>query len=142
MAERKFKPLLLATQQLLSRYWEEVVELLIDAPVLKEYTTDSLLELALAGQMFVFAVFDDTGKLTFVLIAAPQITPELNILNIVSVAGSKLRAVQAELWEFFRGWCFMNGVRAIDAYVPSERLESILSSFGFQRESIHVRAII
>lgn len=141
MQQNKTKPVLLSTQVLLATYWPQIEPLLASAPVTEEFSPEKILELALAGQMFIFAVVKedvdgDTVELVVVLTAVPSDTNP--VINIVTVAGRNLRRHIRDYWEYFQGWCVMSGARAIDAYVP-DRMEGFVEKLGLKRETVHVR---
>ena len=141
MQQNKTKPVLLSTQVLLATYWPQIEPLLASAPVAEEFSPEKILELALAGQMFIFAVVKedvdgDTVELVVVLTAVPSDTNP--VINIVTVAGRNLRRHIRDYWEYFQGWCVMSGARAIDAYVP-DRMEGFVEKLGLKRETVHVR---
>lgn len=131
------KPLLLSTQQQIMTYWPQIEPLLASAPVMEEFTTDSIYQALLSSQMFMFVILKESDVELLVLFAATpsEIFP---IVNIITVAGKNLRTNIEEYWEYFKGWCIMNGARAIDAYVP-ERMEKLLEPLGLKRETVHVR---
>jgi len=131
------KPLLLSTQQQLMTYWPQVEPLLASAPVVEEYPPDKILQAAMAGQMFMFVVLDDQN-VELVMLLAPAPSETLPTMNIVTVAGKNLRKHINDYWDYFKGWCIMNGARAIDAYVP-DRMENFVEKLGLKRETVHVR---
>lgn len=131
------KPLLLSTQQQLMTYWPQVEPLLASAPVAEEYPPDKILQAAMAGQMFMFVVLDDQN-VELVMLLAPAPSETLPTMNIVTVAGKNLRKHINDYWDYFKGWCIMNGARAIDAYVP-DRMENFVEKLGLKRETVHVR---
>lgn len=131
------KPLLLSTQQQIATYWPQIKPLLENAPVTEEYTIDNIYQLLISSQMFMFVVLKDTD-VEFVMLIAATPSEQFPVVNIITVAGKNLRTQIKEYWEYFKGWCVMNGARAIDAYVP-ERIEKLLEPLGIKRETIHVR---
>lgn len=141
MQTKQTKPVLLSTQVLLATYWPQIEPLLASAPVAEEFPPESILQMALTGQMFVFAIVKedvdgDTVELVVVLAPVPSDTNPA--INIVTVAGRNLRQHIRDYWEYFQGWCVMSGVRAIDAYVP-DRMEGFVEKLGLKRETVHVR---
>lgn len=137
METNKYEPLLLSTQQLLNEHWPQISALLQDAPIMEEYGVDDIYQAAITGVMFIFVVKQE-ADVRLVLVAAPQLSPKLNTLVIVTVAGSQLAAITSALWEHFKGWAYICGARAVDAYVP-DRLVPVLARMGFTRKSVHVR---
>lgn len=136
------KPVMLITHDLLMSYWPQVEPLLATCPVAEELPPEAIKQAVMAGQlfMFVFAKPTDAGpevELVMVLNMVPSET--LPAVNIVAIAGTNLRENVQQHWEAFKGWCHMNGARAIDAYVP-ERMEQFMEQeLGLKRETIHVR---
>lgn len=131
------KPLLLSTQQQIMTYWPQIEPLLASAPVTEEYTTDNIYQSLISSQMFMFVVLKE-HNVEFVMLIAATPSEQFPIVNIITVAGKNLRTHINEYWEYFKGWCVMNGARAIDAYVP-ERMEKLLEPLGLKRETVHVR---
>ena len=137
--ERETKPVMLSTQELLGAYWPQVEPLLASAPISKEFSTDAIFKAVLAGQMFIFAAITEAAEVELVLVLAPVPSDAFPVINIIAVAGKNLRKNTKKYWEFFKGWCFMNGARAIDAYVP-ERMEGFMDKeLGLKKETTHVR---
>lgn len=132
------KPLLLGSQVQLNTYWPQIEPLLANSPVAAEFPTDEIYKNVTAGQMTLFAFVTEQHDVELVLLltATPSVT--LPTINIVTVAGKNLRAHVADHWENFKGWCTMNGARAIDAYVP-DRMEKFVENLGLKRETVHVR---
>lgn len=135
------KPRMLATPELLSAYWPQIEPLLAASPISEEISPNQILAAATAGNMIVFVFEEDTVtgpavELVMVLTsggsaAAPSFT-------VVTVAGKSFKKHIDRFWEHFKGWCALNGARAIDAYVP-ERMLNITEQLGFKRKSVHVR---
>ena len=135
--QNQTKPLLLSTQQQLMTYWPQIEPLLASAPIVEEFPPDKILQAAMSAQMFMFVVLNgDDVELVMVIAPAPSET--LPTMNIVTVAGKELRKHIKDYWDFFKGWCVMNGARAIDAYVP-DRMENFVEKLGLKRETVHVR---
>ena len=142
MLTKQTKPVLLSTQVLLATYWPQIEPLLASAPVAEEHAPDKILELALAGQLFVFAIVKETldgDEVELVVVLAPVPSDTLPVMTVVVVAGKNLRRHIRDYWDFFQGWCVMSGARAIDAYVP-DRMEGFVEKLlGLKRETVHVR---
>lgn len=135
------KPLMLSTQQLLTAYWPQVGPLLASAPLAQEFPPESVYKAALSGQVFVFVFVKEATEgpeVELVLVLAPSPSEEFPVLTLLTVAGKNLKTAINAHWENFKGWCAMNGARAIDAYVP-ERLVNIAEKLGLKKESTHVR---
>lgn len=136
--EPNSKPLMLSTQELLAAYWPQVEPLLATAPISEEFSPAGIKQAALAGQMFIFVLLQGTD-VELVLVVTPTPSELLPVMTIVTVAGKNLRKNVRHFWEYFKGWCFINGARAIDAYVP-ERMEGFMEKeLGLKRETVHVR---
>lgn len=118
-------------------YWPQIEPLLASAPVTEEYTVDSIYQSLISSQMFMFVILKESD-VEFVMLIAATPSEQFPVVNIITVAGKNLRAQIKEYWEYFKGWCVMNGARAIDAYVP-ERMEKLLEPLGLKRETVHVR---
>ena len=139
--QNQTKPVFLLTQVLLATYWPQVEPLLASAPIAEEYPPDALLQMALAGQVTLLAIIKETedGPTVELVVVIMGIPSETNpVMNIVTVAGRNLRQHIRDYWEYFQGWCVMNGARAIDAYVP-DRMERFVEKLGLKRETVHVR---
>lgn len=135
--QEQTKPLLLSTQQQIMTYWPQIEPLLASAPVTEEYTTDNIYQALISSQMFMFVVLKGSD-VEFVMLISATPSELFPVVNIITVAGKNLRTHIKEYWEYFKGWCVMNGARAIDAYVP-ERMEKLLEPLGLKRETVHVR---
>lgn len=118
-------------------YWPQIEPLLASAPVMEEYTIDSIYQSLISSQMFMFVILKESD-VEFVMLIAATPSEQFPVVNIITVAGKNLRTQISEYWEYFKGWCVMNGARAIDAYVP-ERMEKLLEPLGLKRETVHVR---
>lgn len=137
MTQQRSRPLMLSTQELLGAYWPQVEPLLAASPIAEEFPPDAIRQSVLAGQMFVFVLEESTVvELVVVVTATPS--PTLPVMTILTVAGKNLRKNTRLFWDYFKGWCFINGARAIDAYVP-ERMEAFMENLGLKRETVHVR---
>lgn len=118
-------------------YWPQIEPLLASAPVMEEYTIDNIYQSLISSQMFMFVILKESD-VEFVMLIAATPSEQFPVVNIITVAGKDLRTQIKEYWEYFKGWCVMNGARAIDAYVP-ERMEKLLEPLGLKRETVHVR---
>jgi len=137
MEANNSKPLLLSTQQQIMTYWPQIEPLLASAPVTEEYTVDNIYQSLISSQMFMFVILKGSD-VEFVMLIAATPSEQFPVVNVITVAGKNLRTQIKEYWEYFKGWCVMNGARAIDAYVP-ERMEKLLEPLGLKRETVHVR---
>lgn len=141
MDNKQTKLLLLSTQQLILAYWPQIEPLLASAPVAEELTTEGIKEAALTGRMFIFVAVtvEDVPEVELMMLLAPSPSETYPVINILTVAGKKLRKNIRAYWKHFQSWCFVNGARAIDAYVP-ERMEKFLEKeLGLKKETVHVR---
>lgn len=141
MQASKNKPVLLSTQEQLLAYWPQIEPLIASAPVAEELTPEKIYQAALAAQMFIFVFVKETidvDEVELVLVVAPTSSDVLPGVNIITVAGKNLKQHVSDFWEYFKGWCVMNGARAIDAYVP-DRLVGFVEKLGLKRETVHVR---
>jgi hypothetical protein len=141
MAPKEIKPLMLSTQQLVQAYWPQVEPLLATAPIAEEFPPHVVKQALLSGQMFLFVFKEDTAEgplVELVLLLAPSVSESFPVMNILTIAGKNLKANVSRFWEYFQGWCVINGARAIDAYVP-ERMVKFLDGLGLKKETVHVR---
>lgn len=141
MQATRNKPVLLSTQEQLNAYWPQVETLLLTAPITEDFTIDKIYQAAMAAQMFIFVFVKETvdgDEVELVLVVSPTSSDTVPGINIITVAGKNLKQHISDFWEYFKGWCVMNGARAIDAYVP-DRLEGFVEKLGLKRETVHVR---
>jgi len=140
MDNQGHSPLLLSTVELLETYWPQVEPLLATGPVSEEYPPDVVLQAALTGQMMIFVVKEDsTDVVDLAVVLAPTPSKTIPSINVLTVAGRNLRKHLRQFWPMFKGWCYMNGARAIDAYVPDRMEEFVKKELGLTRETVHVR---
>lgn len=138
METKSTKPVLLYTQVLLNEYWPQVEPLLAASPVAKEYPPEQVFKAMLAGQMFMFAFVTEDKEVELILLLTGTPSETYPTMTIVTVAGKNIRKHITAHWENLKGWCAMNGARAIDAYVPEE-METFVGKLGLKRETVHVR---
>lgn len=142
MENQEVRPLLLSTQQLLGAYWPQVEPLLASGPAAEELPPSAILQAALAGQMFIFVLTKETDlgpSVELVVVLAPSPSETFPVMNILTVAGRHLRKYTRQFWDYFKGWCYMSGARAIDAYVPDRMEKFIEKELGLKKETVHVR---
>lgn len=139
MDNKQKRPLMLSTQQLVMAYWPQVEPLLASAPIAEELSTDAILQGVLTGQYITFVVADDEANVELVLVISKPTSETFPAITILTVAGKNLKQNANDFWEFFKGWCFINGARAIDAYVPERMVNYLQEKLGLQKESVHVR---
>ena len=143
----EYQPILLATQVDINRYWPAIAGLLgrcVDKTMRGEVSVSDIYNSAMSGRCFLFVASKDTPEgpdVRLVAVMEPAIYPELNAMNIVAIAGDHLAAFHDRYWKALCGWCFMNGARAIEGFV-NPAMERIVSKFGFERTSVHVRCAI
>lgn len=128
---------MLSTQELLNGYWPQVEPLLASAPLAEEFPPEAVYKAVASGQMFVFVFLEGTD-VEMVLVCSATPSPTFPTITVLTVAGKNLKALATKYWEYFKGWCAMNGARAIDAYVP-DRMVNYLETLGLQKETVHVR---
>lgn len=141
MQDNKSRPVLLSTQEQLNAYWPQIEPLLANAPVMEELSTETIYQAALISQMLIFVFIKETeegDEVQLVLVVSIVPHEKLLTVNIITVAGKDLRQHTSDFWDYFKGWCVMNGARAVDAYVP-DRLVGFVEKLGLKRESVHVR---
>lgn len=136
--DQEVKPLLLATPELVMSYWPQMEPLFAAAPVADDLTMDNVLKALINKDLLAFVFKKDTDVGPEVELAM-LLAPAANIMTIVTIAGKNLKENCQKYWEPFKGWCYMNGVRAIDAYVPERMEEFMTNELGLKRKSIHVR---
>lgn len=141
MTEPTHSPLLLSTVELIEAYWPQVEPLLASGPASEEYPPEAVLQAVLRGQMRIFVVKENTNvpKVELAVLLAPSPSETLPAVNIITIAGKNMRKHLRRFWPMFKGWCYMNGARAIDAYVPERMEEFVQKELGLKRETVHVR---
>lgn len=142
MYNEQTRPLMLSTQQLVMAYWPQVEPLLASAPIAEELSTDAILQGTLTGQYIIFVVVNEeleVPAVELVLVISRPTSETFPVITILTVAGKNLKKNATEFWEFFKGWCFINGARAIDAYVPERMVDYLEQKLGLKKETVHVR---
>lgn len=134
-----YEPVLLATQEMFQIYWPQCVEHLdrvVSEAMHGEMDTDDILQLALAGRMQVFAFKKDEGELpdvALVLVMELISYPKFAAMNIVAMGGHDLSLFGSKFWDHIKGWCYMNGIRAIESLVsPAMARVATRAEFGFE----------
>lgn len=136
------KPVLLSTPQMIEAYWPQVAPLIAAAPVAEEFPPEVIKQLVHMGKMFCFVfTTDDVDGPTvhFTLIGAATPSDTYPVVNVICVAGKNIKGHINQHWDHFKGWCYMNGARAIDAYVPERMVKFTEKELGLKKESVHVR---
>lgn len=144
MNDSEYAPLLLSTPEMVDAFWPQVEPLLAGAPVTTEYPVSVLYDAVKRKDMNVFVVYkmvELIPTVELVVLMAPALYPNLPTMVILTVAGKNLLKFARMFWEPLKGWIKMNGMKAIDAYVP-ERMEALMKRLGLSRETIHVRTCI
>lgn len=146
MDNKQARPLMLSTQQLVMAYWSQVEPLLASAPIAEELSTTEILQGVITGQYIIFVVAPEvdatpmTGaEVELVLLLSRPTSETFPVITILTVAGKDLKKNATEFWEFFKGWCFIIGARAIDAYVPERMVDYLEQKLGLKKETVHVR---
>ncbi len=140
--DNKNKPLLLGTQQLVMAYWPQIEPLLASAPIMEELSTDDILQGVMTGRYLMFVSLDETDdvpNVDLVLVLSKPQSEKFPVITLLVVAGKDLKKNADQFWESFKGWCFMNGARAIDAYVPERMVNYLEQKLGLKKEMVHVR---
>lgn len=121
----KYEPIQLVNEQLLAGYW----------PIIEEHIRRCMKRTK--GEMSVEDIYDmiKTNRATCIVIAndrtgthpernavltlvvEPINYPQMPVISIIALGGSELGMLHSHYWEQFKGWAFMNGARAIEAWV-------------------------
>lgn len=141
-----FQPLLVSTQQLIDVYWPAAkvhVEKFVDSVVPDEETVENIENLIRRGQAFLFVVKDDTVDgpvVDLVMIVELCAYTKFASFNIKVLTGRNLKKHADNFFDYFKGWAYMTGVRALEGFV-SPAMERYVSKLGFKRSKscVHVR---
>ena len=139
--ETTAKPLFLNPDNL-EFFWPQVEPLLAKAPIVIEYPVEFIKKGVLSEELFLLTFITESSDgpvVELAVLIAPTLSPILPGMTIVSVVGRNLRLFAGQFWEYFKGWCYMNGARAIDAYVPERMVEFMVNELGLTKETVHVR---
>lgn len=142
MDNKQHKLLMLSTQQLVMAFWPQVEPLLASAPIAEEFTPATIQQCLIAGQMICFVALKeevDIPEVELVVLLAKPVSETFPVVTILTVAGKGLRKHVRKYWEAFKGWCFISGARAIDAYVPERMAKFLDKELGLKKETVHVR---
>jgi hypothetical protein len=139
-----YEPLLLATQELLDRYWPQAavhLERVVNEAMHGELTVEDIYQATLEGRMYVMVAKNDDFELPdvkFVLVLEVRQYPRYAAMNVVAIAGSDLRHLMKRFWGKICSWAYINGVRKFECSV-APAMERILSSAGFERHYVQMR---
>tara|TARA_R100001079_G_C4446020_1_gene151173 strand:+ start:188 stop:688 length:501 start_codon:yes stop_codon:yes gene_type:complete len=133
-----FDPLLLSTKEHYDTYWayaEPHIKRCLEETTHGEISTSHIYERGLAAQNYVIVVKSDAGpepEVKLVLVFEPRYYPNLAALNLLAIGGSDLKILSDKYWEKLLGWCYMNGVRAIDCSVSNPAMERMIKRLNFK----------
>jgi hypothetical protein len=143
----EFEPVQLMTPHLLEAFWP-LARPLLDRCVREamhgEFEVDDLHRLALEGKVVIFVFTNDrTGtnpqrEVALAFAAEPVMYPRLPAINILAMGGKGFDVLQKKYWDYVKGWAFMNGARAIEAWV-SPAMQRVLSRWGYKPIYTHLR---
>lgn len=145
-SESDYEPLLVSSEQLLSRYWP-VAAPMLDAYFQQHFNGEETLESVYAaitsGKMFMFVVKKDYVEgpdVALVLLLEAVQLPSSSGISVKHMVGRNLSLYAGKYWEYLCGWAYMVGARFIEADV-TERLEPVVAKLGFSRtpSPIHVK---
>lgn len=143
--ENSFEPMLLGTKEHFDKYWayaEPHIKRCLDETTHGEIEPHHIYERGLAAQVYIIIVKSDAGpepQVKLVLVFEPHIYPNLPALNLLVLGGSDLKSLSSKYWEKLLGWCYMNGVRAIEAMICNPAMERIVKRLGFKPVYTHMR---
>jgi len=132
-----YEPVLLATQELVHTYWGQAavhLDKVVSGAMHGEMDTQDIYDAILAGRMQCFVFKNDEGELPDVaLVLVMELTqyPKFGAMNIVALGGHDLDLFTTKFWDHIKGWCYMNGVRAIESSV-SPAMARIVAKYGFK----------
>lgn len=136
----KYEPIQVATTHLVDAYWplaEPLFKRCIDKAMHGECHVEHFKEMVLqrAASLIVIAN-DSTGThperdVKLALLVEPVAHPNLPAINILAIGGRDLSMLKREYWDQFKGWAYMNGARAIEAYVQPG-MQRIIQRWDFK----------
>jgi len=139
-----FEPLLVATGELLERYWPQVVKLLqpvVDNAMHGEMTIEDFHTQINGGGMYLLIAKNDDGEVPevgFFLIMETIAYPQFEVLSIAALGGRELKLYESKFWKHVCSWAYMNGVRTMQAEV-SPAMARIAGRYGFEQVYAKVR---
>lgn len=143
LADEKFEPILLSTQELYDKYWAQCVPHLqrcVDT-IHGEFTVDDIYSRALRGEIFIIVAKNDTPEVPEVrLVIALELVqyPQFNAMNVLALGGKNLRHLIKLFWKDVCGWAKICGVKHIECSV-APAMEKILQPAGFEQKYILMR---
>jgi hypothetical protein len=143
LANEEFEPILLSTQELYDKYWEQCKPHLQRCVenINGEFTVDDIYTRALRGEIFVIIAKNDTPEIPEVrLVIALELVqyPQFNAMNVLALGGKNLRHLIKLFWKDVCGWAKICGVKHIECSV-APAMEKILSTAGFEQKYILMR---
>lgn len=141
-----FQPLLLSTQELINIYWDAAephIRKFVDNVVPEEETVENIEQVVRNGRAVMFVVKEDTVEgpvVDLVMIVELCAYTKFTSFNIKVLAGRNLKQHADNFFDYFKGWAYMTGVRAIEGFV-SPSMERYVEKLGFKRSKscVHVR---
>ena len=140
----EYEPQLLSSKELLDRYWGQCVPLFekcIEKQMDGELDVDDIYSRALKGQMFVFAVKNDSTELPDVKLAlALELVyyPKYTAMNVVALGGKDLRNMIDMFWKHVCGWAKICGIKKMECSV-NPAMQKILETVGFKQQYVQLR---
>lgn len=122
----EYAPVQLANTHLIDAFWplvKPLFERCIDRAMHNEYNVDHIKQMVLQGKLTVIVITNDrTGEhpdrdVQLAIAVEPVTYPKLPAINIMAIGGTRLALLHGKFWDQFKGWAYMNGARAIEAYV-------------------------
>lgn len=132
-----FEPQLVATGELLERYWPQVTKLLqpvVDDAMHGEMTVEDFHTAINEGRQWLLIAKKDDGELPevgFFLIMETIAYPQFTVLSIAALGGRELKLYESKFWKHVCSWAYMNGVRVMQAQV-SPAMARIAKRYGFE----------
>lgn len=136
-----YEPRLIATQELVNRFWPSVAPILrgcvSDAPAMGASDLEHIRVDILNGEKQLFVVHNELDVKLAIVTELSEYGYEA-MLTIVALGGEQLTLFKSKFWTAFKHWAYVNGVRTIEADV-SPAMERVVKAYGFERESVRVR---
>jgi len=132
-----YDSLLMITKEHFDKYWMKVrpmIDKCIKRSMHGEIAVDDVLKMAQEHRAFIFIVKCDKGlqpDVKLVVVVEMMGYPQLQVANILALAGSDLDIFYERFWDKLCGWAYMNGVRAIEGLV-SPAMQRVISRYGFK----------
>lgn len=141
--EAVYQPQLLGTKELIDAYWPQVqplIEQYLYRTDNDEFDANDVYQKLVASHAFCFVfvnIYDNSVRL--VLVLEPAIYPKLSAMNVVVLVGEDLLFLSDRFWKPLKMWCYMNGIRAIEA-LASPAIERLTRRLGFKKQAVFIRA--